>query len=103
VVLDARLPPSHPPPDPICLAAPCHWCGSRLLQKQQPRAPSRRRSERTAHTETAGNTADEELAFILNGNTADLEEFKSQGGKLILTNGFADPRSPTLNTVAYYE
>jgi len=69
----------------------------------KPRAPSRRRSERTAHTETAGNTADEELAFILNGNTADLEEFKSQGGKLILTNGFADPRSPTLNTVAYYE
>ena len=52
---------------------------------------------------STSSTADEELAFILNGNTADLEEFKSQGGKLILTNGFADPRSPTLNTVAYYE
>jgi feruloyl esterase len=45
----------------------------------------------------------EPLAAILNANTADLEEFKSHGGKLILTHGFADPRSPTLNTVAYYE
>ena len=43
------------------------------------------------------------LAAILNANTAELEEFKSHGGKLILTHGFADPRSPTLNTVAYYE
>ena len=38
-----------------------------------------------------------------NANTADLEEFKSHGGKLILTQGFADPDVPTLNTVAYYE
>jgi feruloyl esterase len=38
-----------------------------------------------------------------NANTADLEEFKSHGGKLILTHGFADPVVPTLNTVAYYE
>jgi feruloyl esterase len=49
------------------------------------------------------DTVDEELAARLNANTADLEEFKSHGGKLILTHGFADPRSPTLNTVAYYE
>ena len=46
---------------------------------------------------------DEELAARLNANTADLEEFKSHGGKLIFVHGFADPRSPTLNTVAYYE
>ena len=46
---------------------------------------------------------DEELAARLNANTAYLEEFKSHDGKLILTHGFADPRSPTLNTVAYYE
>jgi feruloyl esterase len=46
---------------------------------------------------------DEAMAAKLNANTADLEEFKSYGGKLILTHGFADPRSPTLNTVAYYE
>jgi feruloyl esterase len=39
----------------------------------------------------------------LRPNTADLEEFKSHGGKLILTHGFADPLVPTLNTVAYYE
>jgi feruloyl esterase len=45
----------------------------------------------------------EPLAAILNANTADLEEFKSHGGKLILAHGFADPRSPPLNTVAYYE
>jgi feruloyl esterase len=49
------------------------------------------------------DTVDEELAAILNANTADLKEFKAHGGKLILTHGFADPRSPTLNTVAYYE
>ena len=51
------------------------------------------------HTDIVG----EPLAAILNANTADLEEFKSHGGKLILAHGFADPRSPTLNTVAYYE
>jgi len=49
------------------------------------------------------DTVDEAMAARLNANTADLEEFKSHGGKLILTHGFADPRSPTLNTVAYYE
>ena len=49
------------------------------------------------------DTVDEELAARLNANAADLEEFKSHGGKLILAHGFADPRSPTLNTVAYYE
>jgi feruloyl esterase len=46
---------------------------------------------------------DDALAARLNANTADLEEFESHGGKLILTHGFADPVLPTLNTVAYYE
>jgi feruloyl esterase len=46
---------------------------------------------------------DEAMAARLNANTADLEEFKSHGGKLIILHGFADPRIPTLNTVAYYE
>jgi feruloyl esterase len=46
---------------------------------------------------------DEELAARMNANTADLEEFKSHGGKLILVHGFADPRTPTLNTIDYYE
>jgi feruloyl esterase len=49
------------------------------------------------------DTMDEELAARVNANTADLEEFKSHGGKLILTHGFADPVLPTLNTIAYYE
>lgn len=49
------------------------------------------------------DTVDEELAARLNADTADLQEFKSHGGKLILTHGFADPQSPTLNTIAYYE
>jgi len=49
------------------------------------------------------DTVDEELAATSNANAADLEEFKSHGGKLILTHGFADPLVPTLNTVAYYE
>jgi feruloyl esterase len=49
------------------------------------------------------DTVDDELAARSNANTADLEEFKSHGGKLIITHGFADPLVPTLNTVAYYE
>jgi feruloyl esterase len=46
---------------------------------------------------------DDALAAMVNANTADLAEFESHGGKLILVHGFADPRLPTLNTVAYYE
>src|SRR5215472_14794993 len=46
---------------------------------------------------------DEELAARSNANKADLEEFRSHAGKLILTHGFADPLVPTLNTIAYYE
>src|SRR5262249_16720776 len=33
----------------------------------------------------------------------DLDEFRLHGGKLILWHGFADPRVPTLSTIAYYE
>ena len=43
------------------------------------------------------------MAARLNANTADLEEFKSHGGKLLLWHGFEDPQIPTLDTVAYYE
>src|SRR5262249_40377262 len=46
---------------------------------------------------------DQAMAARLNANAVDLEEFKSHGGKLILTHGFADPAVPTLNTVDYYE
>jgi feruloyl esterase len=46
---------------------------------------------------------DDALAFTLNANAADLEEFRSHGGKLILWQGFADPVVPVLNTIAYYE
>jgi feruloyl esterase len=49
------------------------------------------------------DTVNEKIAARLNANTADLDEFKSHGGKLILYHGFADPQIPTLNTVAYYE
>jgi feruloyl esterase len=49
------------------------------------------------------DTLDDAMAARLNASTADLEEFKSHGGKLILYHGFADPQVPTLNTVAYYE
>ncbi len=49
------------------------------------------------------DTLDDTIAARLSANTADLEEFRSHGGKLILVHGFADPRLPTLNTVAYYE
>jgi len=46
---------------------------------------------------------DEQLAGILNANTANLGEFRLHGGKLLLWQGFADPRLPVLNTIAYYE
>ena len=49
------------------------------------------------------DTLDDALAARLNANTADLEEFRSHGGKLLLSHGFADPEIPTLNTIAYYE
>jgi len=49
------------------------------------------------------DTLDDQLAANENANTADLEEFRSHGGKLILTHGLADPIVPTLNTIAYYE
>ena len=49
------------------------------------------------------DTVDEALAARSNANTADLEQFQSHGGKLILWHGFADARIPPLNTVAYYE
>ena len=49
------------------------------------------------------DTLDDAMAARLNANTADLEEFRSHGGKLILVHGFADPQIPTLNTVTYYE
>src|SRR5262249_11582842 len=48
-------------------------------------------------------TVDADLAATQNANTADLEEFKSHGGKLSINHGFADPQVPTLNTIAYYE
>jgi feruloyl esterase len=49
------------------------------------------------------DTFDDAMAARLNANTADLEEFISHGGKLLLYHGFADPLIPTLNTIAYYE
>jgi feruloyl esterase len=49
------------------------------------------------------DAVDEQLAGILNANTADLEEFRSHGGKLLLWQGFADPSDPVLNTIAWYE
>jgi feruloyl esterase len=49
------------------------------------------------------DAVDEQLAAILNANTADLEEYRSHGGKLLLWQGFADPVVPVLDTVAYYE
>ena len=44
-----------------------------------------------------------EMAAQQNANAADLEQFKSHGGKLILWHGLEDPNIPTLDTIAYYE
>ena len=49
------------------------------------------------------DTLDDAMAARINANTADLEEFKWHGGKLLLFHGFADPEVPTLNTIDYYE
>jgi feruloyl esterase len=43
------------------------------------------------------------MAAQQNANAADLEEFKSRGGKLILWHGFEDQNHPTTDTIAYYE
>ena len=49
------------------------------------------------------DTLHDAMAARLDASTADLEEFKSHGGKLLLVHGFADPQVPTLNTIAYYK
>jgi feruloyl esterase len=58
---------------------------------------------RTFDFEHDMHMVDQQLAATQNANTADLEEFRSHGGKLLLWQRFADPLVPVLNTVAYYE
>jgi feruloyl esterase len=48
------------------------------------------------------DTLHDAMAARLDASTADLEEFKSHGGKLLLVHGFADPQVPTLNTSQKY-
>ncbi len=46
---------------------------------------------------------DQELAPILNANSADLSAFKKAGGKLILIHGAADPIIPFTDSLIYYQ
>jgi feruloyl esterase len=49
------------------------------------------------------DTVDALLAPALNANNADLNDFKSNGGKLMMYNGSADPGVPLPSEVEYYE
>ncbi|WP_053063915.1 tannase/feruloyl esterase family alpha/beta hydrolase [Caballeronia mineralivorans] len=49
------------------------------------------------------DTVDALLAPPLNANSADLNDFKSNGGKLIMYNGSSDPGVPLPSEIEYYE
>jgi feruloyl esterase len=46
---------------------------------------------------------DAQLGSIMNANNADLAQFKSTGGKLMMFNGTADPGVPFTSPIEYYE
>ncbi|MEO2212727.1 tannase/feruloyl esterase family alpha/beta hydrolase [Paenibacillus amylolyticus] len=46
---------------------------------------------------------DEQLAPILNANSADLQDYKNAGGKMIMLHGTADPIIPYTDSLQYYE
>jgi feruloyl esterase len=49
------------------------------------------------------DTVDALVARALNANNADLNDFKSNGGKLIMYGGSADPGVPFQSEIEYYE
>jgi feruloyl esterase len=50
----------------------------------------------------AVDTVDDQLAAVLNANSADLGEFREHGGKLIMYHGWADPLIPSQSSINYF-
>jgi feruloyl esterase len=48
------------------------------------------------------DTVDDQLAVVLNADSADLSEFREHGGKLIMYHGWADPLIPSQSSINYF-
>jgi feruloyl esterase len=48
------------------------------------------------------DTVDDQLAAVLNADSADLSEFREHGGKLIMYHGWADPLIPSPSSINYF-
>jgi feruloyl esterase len=48
------------------------------------------------------DTVDDQLAAVLNADSADLSEFREHGGKLIMYHGWADPLIPSQSSINYF-
>jgi feruloyl esterase len=48
------------------------------------------------------DTVDDQLAAVLNANSADLGDFREHGGKLIMYHGWADPLIPSQSSINYF-
>jgi feruloyl esterase len=48
------------------------------------------------------DTVDDQLASVLNADSADLSEFREHGGKLIMYHGWADPLIPSQSSINYF-
>ncbi len=48
------------------------------------------------------DTVDDQLAAVLNADSADLGEFREHGGKLLMYHGWADPLIPSQSSINYF-
>jgi feruloyl esterase len=48
------------------------------------------------------DTVDDQLAAVLNADSADLSEFREHGGKLLMYHGWADPLIPSQSSINYF-
>jgi feruloyl esterase len=48
------------------------------------------------------DTVDDQLAAVLNADSADLSEFREHGSKLIMYHGWADPLIPSQSSINYF-
>lgn len=48
------------------------------------------------------DTVDDQLAKVLNADSADLSDFRQHGGKLLMYHGWADPLIPSQSSINYF-
>jgi feruloyl esterase len=48
------------------------------------------------------DAVDDQLAAVLNADSADLSEFRGHGGKLLMYHGWADPLIPSQSSINYF-